>query len=297
MKYLLRLGPVFVLLLVPGVAWLLSSILMFPARMVCNKDLFVYCETPKEMGYEFEDIWVESSHGVNLSGWWIPSQGSSKTIIFSHGHGGDRHEGLRFLKALHDAGFSVIAFDYRGAGTSTGVYDSMGYFERDDLEAVVQYAEKKGSLSIGVLGFSQGGATALLTMAHNSKIKAGVMEGSFSNAKDVIAEAAFSMFYVPGFPLVDLALYIFEQRTGVNFEDLNPSDAIPKIEADRLLLIHAKRDSFVPIHHALKLIESAPRSHQWIYDGDRHAEAWQFDRSKAESLVVEHFKFWLRSKG
>lgn len=293
MKYLLKIGPFVVLLLIPGIAWVLSSILMFPNRNSCNKDLFVYCETPKEMGYEFEEIWIDSSQGVRLSGWWIPSLGSSRTIILSHGHGGDRHEGLRFLKALHDAGFSVVTFDYRGAGLSTGVFDSMNYFERDDLKAVVQYAEKKGSLSIGVLGFSQGASTALLTMATGSKIKAGVMEGSFANAKEVIAEAAFSMFYLPKFPLVDLALYFFQQRTGVKFEEMNPSDAISKIEADRLLLIHAQRDSFVPIHHTLKLIEFAPRSHQWLYDGDRHAEAWQFDRNKAESLVVEHFRHWL----
>ncbi len=293
MKYLLKIGAFVLLLLIPGIAWVLSSILMFPTRNSCNKEQFVYCETPKEMGYEFEDIWIDSSHGIKLSGWWIPSPGSSNTIILSHGHGGDRHEGLRFLKALHNAGFSVVAFDYRGAGLSTGHFDSMNYYERDDLEAVVRYAERKGSLSVGVLGFSQGGSTALIAMAKDSKIKAGVIEGSFANAKEVIAEAAFSMFYVPKFPLVDLALFFFQQRTGVKLEDMNPSDVISKIEADRLLLIHAKRDSFVSFHHASKLIESAPGSRQWVYDGDRHAQAWQFDRSKAESLVVEHFKNWL----
>ena len=279
--------------LVAVLSWLLSSALMFPGGSVCNQDQFIYCETPKEMGFLFEDFEVETADNVKLSGWWIPKEGSTKTVIFSHGHGGDRHEGLRFLRALHEAGFSVIAFDYRGAGRSGGEFNSMTFFERQDLQKIVSYAESRGSTSIGVHGFSQGGATAMLAMAEDPRILAGVMEASFANAKTVVSEAAFSRYFVPEFPLVDLATYFFKLRTGVDLGTMIPSEGVLKIDSHRLLIIHANKDPFVPVHHAHDLISAAPNSQSWLYDDNHHARAWQFYKERAESLVADHFKRWL----
>jgi dipeptidyl aminopeptidase/acylaminoacyl peptidase len=288
-KLLLLIIPAFVV----SLSWFLSNALMFPGGSVCNQDQFVYCQTPGEMGFSFENFEVESTDKIKLSGWWIPRDGSTKTIIFSHGHGGDRHEGLRFLRALHEAGFSVIAFDYRGTGRSGGDFNSMTFYERQDLHHIVSYAEARGSTSIGVHGFSQGGSIALFTMADDPRILAGVMEASFANAKKVVSEAAFSRYFVPEFPLVDLAAYFFKLRTGVDLGKMLPVESISKIDAQRLLIIHAKMDPFVPIHHAHDLLAAAPNSQSWLYDDNHHARAWQFDKDKAETLVVEHFKRWL----
>ena len=40
--------------------------------------------TPKETGLDYEDVSFKSLDGVNLKGWYIPSENSDKLVIFNH---------------------------------------------------------------------------------------------------------------------------------------------------------------------------------------------------------------------
>lgn len=272
-----------------GSGWILSSVLMYPPKIPCTKDHFVYCGEPSEQNLVFENFKVVTEDALELSGWWIPAVSSRGIIIMSHGHGGDRREGMRYAQALHNVGFSILTFDYRSSNPDQGHFDSMDYFERRDLLKIIDFASTKGSQKIGLLGFSQGSATGIITMALDSRIEIGIFEGSYANAADVIAFGASSMFKIPRFPLVDLALWFFEVRTSAHLSDMNPSSYIGKIAPRPVMIFHATQDPIVPFSHAEELLKSSPNIKTWFFQDNVHAKAWQFNTQLAEKLVVDFF--------
>ncbi len=57
----------------------------------------------------------------------------------------------------------MCSFDFAGSGLSDGEYISLGYYEREDLAAVVEYLQKERNAgSIAIWGRSMGSATALM---------------------------------------------------------------------------------------------------------------------------------------
>jgi hypothetical protein len=74
-------------------SWILSSNIMHPS-FLCSEEHFIYCGDPSQLDLSFEDISFESDDGNTLSGWYMPAEASDKAIIFVHGHGADRNEGL-----------------------------------------------------------------------------------------------------------------------------------------------------------------------------------------------------------
>jgi pimeloyl-ACP methyl ester carboxylesterase len=117
---------------------------------------------PEEYGLEFEEISFETKDGVTIKGWFMPAD-SDKVIISNHFSPGNRYgfaghlEGLDFAggfevnflpryKALHDAGYNVLAYDLRCHGESeagdkgiTGV----GYFEWQEVLASIDYIKNR----------------------------------------------------------------------------------------------------------------------------------------------------------
>lgn len=114
--------------------------------------------TPKEAGLEFQAVSFKSLDGVNLSGWYIPSKGSDKLVIFNHFMVGNKagavpHKdwgniGVDFIpiyKHLVDAGYNVLTYDLRNHGESDVYKDSklgLTHTEYQDVVASVRYAKE-----------------------------------------------------------------------------------------------------------------------------------------------------------
>ncbi|PKL37748.1 MAG: alpha/beta hydrolase [Spirochaetae bacterium HGW-Spirochaetae-1] len=275
-----------------GAAWHFSSELI-NKKGVCDPDHFIYCGDPSELGLSFEDVTYKSTDGVNISAWYIPSPSPSvKGIIMVHGHGANRNEGMRWVKALHNAGFNLLLIDLRSHGKSTPGPISMGYHERDDVIAGVDYLVDARKLrDIGVFGVSMGAATSIPAMAADVRIKAGVFEAGIANFKDLLADIAWRDFHIPRYPLLNLVVAIFELRTGANSDEMNAEDSIKKIISRPVFIIHCEKDDFIPYEHGRRIYESANEPKQfWNSPCDRHARAWQGDTKKAERLVTEFYK-------
>ncbi|MEM7333533.1 MAG: alpha/beta hydrolase [Chloroflexota bacterium] len=118
--------------------------------------------TPEEVGLEYENISFETQDGVTIIGWFIPAE-SNRVIISNHFSPANRYgfaghlEGLDFAggfevnflpryKALHDAGYNVLAYDLRSHGESgegeNGV-SGVGYFEWQEVLASLEYIKSR----------------------------------------------------------------------------------------------------------------------------------------------------------
>lgn len=118
---------------------------------------------PDEYGMKYEDVFFPSMDGVALEGWFIPAEGSNKLIICNHfmpgnrygypGHlepwknfGGFEVNFLPQYKALHDAGYNVLAYDLRNhgrSGTGNGGLVGIGLLEYRDVIGSMRYAKAR----------------------------------------------------------------------------------------------------------------------------------------------------------
>eukprot|EP01035_Chromulina_nebulosa_P065584 gene65584-89715_t len=84
-------------------------------------------------------------------------------VIYMHGNSSSRMEALPALSLVLSLGASLLSFDFSGSGKSEGEYVSLGAFEKDDLQCVVEHLRTTGKTStIALWGRSMGAATALL---------------------------------------------------------------------------------------------------------------------------------------
>lgn len=279
-----------------GGGWYFSSILMNPKELVCKTEHYVLCGDPKtDLGLEFEEVEFQSSDNFKLSAWYVPAEkDSGRAVISVHGRGGDRREGLRYLKTIHDLGVNVILLDVRNNGKSDKSFNSMTFHERKDVDAAFQFLKKnKKQESIGILGFSMGGATSILYMAENPEIKVGIFDSPFADFEQVITENAKMLYGIPKYPLLPVVVFLFEQRTGADASLMNPKSVIGKISPRPILLLHGTADVTVPYNHAEILLESAnePKELITVINGE-HTRLWQVD-NRIESKVKEYYGKYL----
>lgn len=82
--------------------------------------------------------------------------------------------------------FDVVAFDFRGCGNSDGKYLTLGFLEKNDLKAVIEYVEAKfGPRKWMIWGRSMGAVTAILYTAKfeqsSDRISGLVLDSPFSD--------------------------------------------------------------------------------------------------------------------
>jgi|TARA_B110000027_G_scaffold23757_1_gene25698 dipeptidyl aminopeptidase/acylaminoacyl peptidase len=277
-----------------AVAWILSSNIMHPT-FVCSEEHFIYCGDPSQLDLSFEDISIQVGDGHTLSGWYIPAEASDKAVIFIHGHGADRHEGMRWFKAVHQAGFNILAFDLRNQGKSAKSFSTMGYFEKRDVIRALDYLQQQKQIeSIGIFGTSMGAATSIMAMVDDSRIAAGVFEAGWANLDDLYSEIIEQHMGLPSYPLLPLTTWMLEQRTGMEMVKLNPEDMLADIAPRPVFIIHCSGDNLIGFSHGERNYAAAKKPKEfWKSPCQMHARAWQSDPEYIEQRVTNYFTKYL----
>lgn len=241
---------------------------------------------PSDLGLEYEEVIFKSTDGIQLSGWLIPHNKTKKTIIVMHGYPADKANLLGIAEFLAKD-FNVFLFDFRSFGKSGGSYTTAGYLEKNDLLGAINYLEKEKNITkIGLYGFSLGGAVALMTEHKN--VKAIVTDSAYARLSDIV-EHMYRIFFVLKYPLTYLTkLYgILFLRT--NIDDASPVDSIKNLEIP-ILLIHAEKDSQIPVKEAYLLHDANKKAELWIVENAEHGMTHSVNPEKYEKRVVEFFE-------
>jgi alpha/beta superfamily hydrolase len=194
----------------------------------------------------YEDVSFETSDGLRLQGWYIPSRNGAAVIAFPGRSGPQKH--ARML-AAH--GYGVLLFDRRGEGRSDGDSNLFGWGGARDIDAAVEFLRSRPEVEagrIGGIGLSVGGELMLEAAAGNPGLAAVVSEGAGTRAfsdsmQDVdgaekwlsapgqaVLTASVAVFAstLPPKQLVDLVpqirqpLFLIWAPNGGNVETMNP---------------------------------------------------------------------------
>jgi fermentation-respiration switch protein FrsA (DUF1100 family) len=193
-------------------------------------------------------VMVPGADGGSIATLYLPNPRAAITLLFAHGNAEDLGHLAPWLEELRRAGFSVLAFDYRGYGASTGGPPTASGATRD-MEAVYQHAVRTLGIPpsrLVLYGRSVGSGPAT-DLAARLPVGGLVLESAFTSAFRVLTRVA-----------------------------LLPFDRYPNLRHLRrvrcpVLVIHGTEDEVVPISHGRRLYEAArgPKQALWI-EGAHH---------------------------
>ncbi len=207
---------------------------------------------PGSLNIAFEEIRFPTEGGKTLYGWWIPSEGSDRTLVLVHGWGRNVERVLPFVRELHPAGYNLIAFDARSHGSSDADGTANMLKFSADIQAALDEAHRRGADSegLGVLGLSVGGAGAIHAAAHDRRIRAVITVGAFAHPGDLM-RAELREKGIPAILASAVCRYV-EHSIGARLDVIAPEQQIPGIEAP-VLLVHGENDVVVPVNHGHRL--------------------------------------------
>ena len=221
------------------------------------------------------DVKGEGGAPQSLALWWLPQPDpQAPTLLYLHGTFRNLYQNLPKINALREAGFAIVAVDYRGWGDSTVIVPSEASISAD---AQVAWAEMRRRQPVPgrrvVYGHSLGGATAVSlasTLRGGTDYGALVLESTFTRLPDVAESAGF-------WGRVGAAV------TTLEFDSLS---RIGSIDAP-VLMLHGTADQTVPIDLGQRLREAAPRGTRWVpVPGGSHSQL----QSEAPELYQQTFK-------
>jgi alpha/beta superfamily hydrolase len=132
------------------------------------------------LGARYERVTFNTSDGLELSGWYIPSRNRAAVIAFPGRSGPQAH-----ARMLARNGYGVLLFDRRGQGESEGDPHAFGWEGEKDVKAAIAFLQRRPDVDpdrIGGLGLSVGGELMLQTAAETEALKAVVAEGAGSRS-------------------------------------------------------------------------------------------------------------------
>ena len=108
------------LLLIPALYVLICAVLALFQRRLLYSPTRDWIGTPEDIELPYEDVWIDSTSGEKVHGWYVPHERPRAAVLFCHGNGGNNSHRLESLSLMHDLGLSVLIFDYPGYGQSGG---------------------------------------------------------------------------------------------------------------------------------------------------------------------------------
>ena len=170
---------------------------------------------------------------VEISAWYLPNDGK-KAVIILNGIGANRLTMVQRAKFYHKRGYDVVLPDLRGTGASGGDRITFGWKERYDLEATVDFLEKKGMEAIAVHGISMGAATIVYSLQDQPDYDFVVLESCYDNITNAL-ENRVEQFYLPSIFYSALSKFV-ELRIEASEKDLRPEDYLHGCSAPTFIM-------------------------------------------------------------
>src|SRR6266567_6409068 len=140
-----------------------------------------FSANPAHYGVPYEEIWFPARDGAMLNGWFVAGAPAAPLVLYFHGNDGNLSDCAEYLKLLHDLGFPVCVFDYRGYGQSHGetLRENDLY---EDARGAIAYLERRGWRHERMIYYGQSmGAAVAVQMALESPPAGLALESSFTS--------------------------------------------------------------------------------------------------------------------
>lgn len=224
---------------------------------------------------------------------------AARGVILCHGMESSKesHKHLRLGESLSRAGFTVLRFDFTGAGESSGDFESITCTRHvEDLRAAHELLKNRGLAHVGLVGSSMGGTTALMYAGAAEGVAALVTLAAPVDPREILER---------DFPPKAIALWRAQGFIEFNGRRLNRGFLEEAVTIDvpaavaritcPVLVIHGDADPTVPVDQA-RALHGALAGHRelCVLPGADHRFTGQEDRdtalSRAEDWMTRHLR-------
>ena len=237
--------------------------------------------------------------GIQIAGWWIPTDPAAPAVIVVHGLGGCKNAITTLTPAgmLWRNGFNVLLIDLRDIGDSTfdDGLSTIGNDEyRDVLAAWDWLMQEKGfeAGKIGLFAESLGGATANYAFSEEPRFAALFLQSTFGNLQEIIAAELTRNGY-PTF-LAPAALISGSLVTGENLFARNPIEAITKAAGRPVYIVHTQADTRIAVNQSEQLAAAAQSAGAkvttWFPENGAHVQTPAYYPEEFEQRLVGFFR-------
>ena len=266
---------------------------------------------PDEYGMAYEDVYFPAMDGITLEGWFIPAD-SDRLVICNHclpanrygfpghlapwknlGFGDFEVNFLPKYKALHDAGYNVLAYDLRNHGRSgagSGGLVGHGTLEYRDVIGSLRYARLRPdtkNMKTALLSVCLGANSTIVAMHKHPE--------EFAHVRTLLAlqpvtaglfvDVAMERAAIPdGTARFEQALY---QRTGLHLKELWPT-AFAKSVTVPTMVAQVRRDFTIRpslIEEIYGHISATDKKLYWIEGTDQRFEGYNHFGREPQAML------------
>lgn len=206
----------------------------------CFSDKEIFQPHPSSYKDSNEILKLTTQSGKRISAVYLQNPGARFTLLLSHGNAEDIGDDRFWLDDLRAAGFSVLAYDYEGYGTSEGKpSESAAYADENAAYDYLVQSLKVPASDIVIYGRSLGSGPAV-HLAARRPVGALILQSPFVSAFRVLTK-------VPLLP----------------FDKFPNYKEIGRINCP-LLIIHGESDALINPWHGRKLFELANEPKRYL---------------------------------
>lgn len=235
---------------------------------------------PQSFGLSYQNVEFKSRQGnLTLKGWLIPALNSNKAMIIAHGYRGNRTDQpiLSLARDMHQRGYNVLVFDFRGSGQSEGDLVTVGQLETEDLLGAIDYVKGRPEISqkIVLLGFSMGATTSLLAGARDPEVDAVIADSPFADMRSYLDDNLSVWTDLPSVPFNQAFFIIVPLLTGLDPDQVSPIHEMADFKGRQVLLIHGTGDTKIPFSNSEQLAKAYPLAQLLKVPGSDHCDSYQ----------------------
>lgn len=224
-------------------------------------------------GIKREDVFFPSTNGKTLHGWFFETPGADKTILFSHGNGGNLATRTGLVSALLETGASVFIYDYQGYGRSEGS-PNVKRICQDGLSAYRFLTKEVGLDSRDIVNYGESlGSGVASYLARQVPTAALVLQSGFCSLARIGKEHVPLLHMYPD--------WLFPQPELNNLKTVTGKH-------QPLLIIHGMNDETVPFAHGQELFAEASEPKRFaVLPNAGHINMFDIDRQLYVNAVRE----------
>ncbi|OHT10745.1 hypothetical protein TRFO_19878 [Tritrichomonas foetus] len=187
-------------------------------------------------------------------------------IIYLHGNASSQKEGQFLIPNFCSKGVAVYCFDFAGCGNSGGDYISLGYYETQDLNFLIEMLNFSFNMGPFVLwGRSMGAATAI--MCRNPLVVCKIVDSAYTSIPDVCRAIATSVKLPAIF--CPMALWVLKlqisDKANFDISTVSALDVAKMPDNVPILMCHAIDDEFVPFEEGMQLLNAYSNPDKKLY--------------------------------
>ena len=249
---------------------------------------------------EKEEFFINSKFNYKLKATYFKkntditfNDNKERVVVILHGWTSNRFFMSSVASLYLKLGFHVFVYDQRNHLESDKIVTTMGNFEADDLQTVIEVIKEKlgNNIVIGTHGESMGATTCMIHAGRYHSVDFVVEDCGYTSLKEMLSYNIKYLKKLPLHPTIELANLVFKIKTKSSFDDTDATKYVATCDEIPMCFIHGDADRFVPAYMVYKNFDAKNGFKKvYLYQNSKHVASIKDHPEKYFNDIYEFLK-------